>query len=426
MKPYRETSLPRPPERRALLSSWDGLILIPTGLLLLVGFLALYTASSGSRFLDSPVFRQAIWLTTGLLGVLLIRRLSPKFFYEYATYFYLALLPLLAATHFMPGFGGGQRWLVIGPLQLQPSEFGKIILVLALARFLTDYRKKAGEFPYVLVPILYALLPTLLIVIQPDLATALIYMAIVMVMMYWGGVSPLYLFIILAPAITLITAGLPEIQVAAAKFSVAPFFLWMLILLLVLYYSQVRLKWNIIIFAGNALFGLLTPFAWNSLQPYQQRRILTLFDAGSDPHGAGYQVLQSQTAIGSGGVFGKGLGEGTQTQLRFLPVSDTDFIIAVIGEELGFVAVLAVLILFGWLLLRMVDRASSTHNRFASLTIIGFTTILTMHVFVNMSMATGLMPVTGLPLPFMSYGGSFMLTCLAMVTLTNHLIAGEA
>ncbi len=178
-------------------------------------------------------------------------------------------------------------------------------------------------------------------------------------------------------------------------------------------------------FFGNALFGTLAPALWNSLHPYQQRRILTLLDATSDPHGAGYQVLQARTAIGAGGVFGKGIGEGTQTHLRFLPVTDTDFIIAVIGEELGFLMIMAILILFGWLFLRLLDRASTTQYRFASLTIAGFTTILLVHVIVNMGMATGLMPVTGLPLPFMSYGGSFLLTCLLIVGLTNYLLAGE-
>ena len=161
------------------------------------------------------------------------------------------------------------------------------------------------------------------------------------------------------------------------------------------------------------------------MQPYQQRRIMTLLDTTIDPSGAGYQVLQSQTAIGSGGIFGKGIGEGTQTHLRFLPVSDTDFLIAVIGEEAGFLAILVILILFGWLLLRLLDRASTTQYRFASLTIIGFTAIFLVHVFINMGMATGLMPVTGLPLPFMSYGGSFLLTCMLMIGMTHYLLAGE-
>ena len=152
---------------------------------------------------------------------------------------------------------------------------------------------------------------------------------------------------------------------------------------------------------------------------------MTVIDATADPHGAGYQVLQSRTAIGSGGLFGKGLGEGTQTQLRFLPVTDTDFIIAVIGEEFGFIAILLILIMFTWLLLRLIDRASTTQYRFASLSVVGFASIFLVHIFVNMGMSTGLMPVTGLPLPFLSYGGSFLLTCILMIGLTQHLLAGE-
>ncbi|MFB0517452.1 MAG: FtsW/RodA/SpoVE family cell cycle protein [Candidatus Neomarinimicrobiota bacterium] len=393
---------------------WDTLILVPVALLLLLGFIGLYSTSLPTPFLSSTFFRQIGWLVVAVMAVWLLRWLHPRFYYEYAYRLYALLIFLLLVTYLMPAFSGGKRWIALGSLRLQPAEFGKIVLVFALARFLTDYEKYLQRFQYVLIPLAIALLPAFLIIGQPDLGTAIIYLAVAIVMMYWSGISAFHLFIILAPAVSLI-----------AGFNFYAFSLWMLLLVLVLYFSRSRLRWSAVIFAINALFGTLAPTLWNSLQPYQQRRILTLLDASADPHGAGYQVLQSRTAIGSGGVFGKGIGEGTQTHLRFLPVSDTDFIIAVIGEELGFLAVLGTLILFGWLLLRMLDRASTTQYRFASLSIIGFGTILLVHVFVNMGMATGLMPVTGLPLPYMSYGGSFLLTCLLLVALTQYLLAGE-
>lgn len=396
------------------LISWDMLLLLPVALLLVVGFLGLYSISLSAELLTSTFFRQAVWLGFALLAVWLLRWLHPRVYYEQAYRFYALLILLLLATYLMPAFSGGKRWLILGPLRVQPAELGKIVLVFAMARYLTDYQKYLKQFPYVLVPIVLAILPAILIIGQPDLGTAIIYMAIAGAMMYWADISSFYLFVILAPAISLVTG-----------FNFYSFSIWMLVVVLVLYFSRPRLRWSTIIFAVNALFGTLAPQLWMRLQPYQQRRILTLLDSSIDPHGAGYQVLQSRTAIGSGGVFGKGIGEGTQTHLRFLPVRDTDFIVAVIGEELGFLAILATLVLFGLLLLRMLDRASTTQYRFASLSIIGFAAVLLVHVFVNMSMATGLMPVTGLPLPFMSYGGSFLLTCLLMIGLTHYLLAGE-
>ena len=393
---------------------WDALLLTPVAFILLIGFIGLYSTSLPGSLISSNFIRQAAWLTFSVLAIWLLRWLHPRFYYTQAYRLYAVLILLLLITYLMPAFSGGKRWLALGPLRLQPAEFGKIIVVFAIARYLTDYQKYLEKFPYALVPLAIAILPAALIIGQPDLGTAIIYLVVAIPMMYWSGISAFYLFVILAPLVSLITG-----------FNFYAFSAWMLVLILVLYFSKCQPRWGTVIFVVNALFGTLAPVLWNRLQPYQQRRILTLLDASADPHGAGYQILQSRTAIGSGGVFGKGIGEGTQTQLRFLPVSDTDFIIAVIGEEAGFLAILVILILFSWLLLRMLDRASTTQYRFASLTILGFVTIFLVHVFVNMSMATGLMPVTGLPLPFMSYGGSFLFTCLLLVGVTHYLLAGE-
>ncbi|GAH73157.1 unnamed protein product, partial [marine sediment metagenome] len=258
--------------------------------------------------------------TFSVLAVWLLRWLHPRFYYAQAYRLYAVLILLLLITYLMPAFSGGKRWLALGPLRLQPAEFGKIIVVFAIARYLTDYQKYLEKFPYALVPLAIAILPAALIIGQPDLGTAIIYLVVAIPMMYWSGISAFYLFVILAPFISLITG-----------FNFYAFSAWMLVLILVLYFSKSQPRWGTVIFVVNALFGTLAPVLWNRLQPYQQRRILTLLDASADPHGAGYQILQSRTAIGSGGVFGKGIGEGTQTHLRFLPVSDTDFIIAVIG-----------------------------------------------------------------------------------------------
>ncbi len=394
--------------------SFDGLTVVPVAGLILFGALGLFSTAQGGSLQSASLFRQGIWLLVSLVAVGALRWVHPRFYYQHAYRLYAVFLLLLVVTFFMPAVSGGQRWIMLGALRLQPAELGKIVLVLALAKYLTDYRKQLAEFPYAMAPLGIAILPTLLIIGQPDLGTALIYLVVTFAMMYWANISSFYLFVLIAPVVSIVSG-----------FEFYAFSAWMLCLIVVLTLARVKLRWKTVLFAVNALFGTLAPTLWNSLQPYQQRRILTLLDATSDPHGAGYQVLQSRTAIGSGGLFGKGLGEGTQTQLRFLPVTDTDFIIAVIGEELGFIAILVILILFAWLLLRLLDRASTTQYRFASLCVVGFASVFLVHVFINMGMATGLMPVTGLPLPFLSYGGSFLLTCILMIGLTNYLLAGE-
>lgn len=402
------------PEAKISTASLDYLLLIPMAVLLLIGGLALYSTAHGAPFMGTSLMRQIVWLGVGLGLVWTLQWVDPRMYYLHAYRLYAALLVLLLLTYFMPTVSGGHRWLFLGPMRMQPSELGKIILVFALAKYLTDYRKQLDEFLYALVPLGMAIIPAVLIIGQPDLGTALIIVMVAFSMMYWSGISLFYLFIIIAPLISIVTG-----------FGFYAFSFWMALLIVVLFLARIKIRWKTAVFLLNAMFGTLAPFLWNSLQPYQQQRIMTVIDATADPHGAGYQVLQSRTAIGSGGLFGKGLGEGTQTQLRFLPVTDTDFIIAVIGEEFGFIAILLILIMFAWLLLRLIDRASTTQYRFASLSVVGFASIFLVHIFVNMGMSTGLIPVTGLPLPFLSYGGSFLLTCILMIGLTQHLLAGE-
>ena len=174
-------------------------------------------------------------------------------------------------------------------------------------------------------------------------------------------------------------------------------------------------------FFGNVFLGLLTPVIWNSLRAYQKERVLVLLDVTRDPLGAAYQVIQSQTAIGSGGLWGKGFGHGTQTHLKFLPEQETDFIFSVIGEEFGFIAVAFILVLFAFLMLDMIQRAYKTSERFPSLVLFGITVLFMSHIFVNVGMTVNLLPVKGLPLPFISYGGTFLVSCYAMLGLAMNM-----
>jgi Bacterial cell division membrane protein len=178
---------------------------------------------------------------------------------------------------------------------------------------------------------------------------------------------------------------------------------------------------SILLFFGNVFLGLISPLAWNSLTSYQQGRIMSFLNPEKDPLGVAYQVIQSKTAIGSGGIFGKGWGEGTQTHLKFLPVQESDFILSVIGEEMGFVLIAIVLSVMGYFIIQILKRAYLSKDKFSSLSLIGIASIMLAHSFVNTAMTVGLIPVKGLPFPFISAGGSFLITSYIMVGLVINL-----
>jgi rod shape determining protein RodA len=229
-------------------------------------------------------------------------------------------------------------------------------------------------------------------------------------MLYWAGAKPFYLFLILAPVLSMLTA-----------FNSLVFTLWAIILGGVIFFSRTRMVMSLFLFFGNIFLGLLSPLMWNSLSTYQQNRILTFINPEKDPLGAAYQIIQSKTAIGSGGIFGKGWGAGTQTHLKFLPVQESDFILSVIGEEMGFSMILLILYVVGYLITQIVKKSYNSKDRFSSLALIGLATIVLAHVFVNTAMTVGLIPVKGLPFPLISAGGSFLISTYIMIGLVLKL-----
>jgi len=350
----------------------------------------------------------------GLVAFLIIQTIRIQFFAEYTYILYGLLLLALGATYFMPAISGAHRWLNLGPISIQPSELGKIIVVFTLAKYLADRHENSNAWVVIGMAMFLAIIPALMVFRQPDLGTAVIYMAVTLPMLYWSGVRSYYLFVIMAPLISILAA-----------FHLVSFYIWIAILILVLFLSQPRLWVGILLVFINLGFGTLTSLLWNNLYPHQKQRILTFLDPMQDPQGAGYQIIQSITAIGSGGVLGKGLGEGTQTHLRFLPVRDTDFIVSVIGEELGLLGILVVIAAYFYLVFWKVTYAEIVHNRFAGLCMIGFSALLLVHATINMGMTAGLFPVTGLPAPFISYGGSFLLTVIITVALANNIVSNN-
>ena len=384
-------------------------IIIFTAMLTILGLISLFSISM-NQFGEVGITaftKQLLFLIPAFVGFITILFI-PKYMIHKYIYFAYSLMLMLVLTPFLfETIAGTHRWINFGlPISIQPSEFAKWIVVVALARYLSDHNLRMKKFMTILFPILIALLPAVIVLQQPDLGTAIILLTPILPMLYWVGARPFHLFILVAPLLSIATA-----------FHTISFTFWAIVMGSIIYLTQPRLFFGVMLYFGNIFLGLLAPFLWNSLRPYQQKRILTLFNPELDPLGAAYQTIQSKVAIGSGGFFGKGLGSGTQTHLKFLPVQESDFIVSVIGEELGFITIAIMLIVFSIFMLKIVKLAFLAKERFPGLVLIGIGTIFMAHVFVNTAMSTGMIPVKGLPLPFISAGGSFLLSCFIMIGL---------
>ncbi len=366
---------------------------------------------------------QVVWFLLGLGMAYTITRTSVRLLEWGALPIYLGACAMLIVLLFA-GSGAGtaastKSWLSIGGVRLgQPSELAKIAVVLMLARVLASQRQAATTLFALWKPSAIVLLPWLLIMAQPDLGTAIVFLGIFFAMLFWSGVAWPLLVMAASPAVSLILAFGPGVWGA-----------WFLMLLALVAWYRPAVIEGVALIAVNFIMGVLAPLLWDRLDPYQQRRLLVFLDPSSDPTRSGYHVIQSQVAIGSGGFTGKGFTEGTQKRLGYLPEQHTDFIFPVVGEELGFLGVSLALALFGVLLLRTIRVASRATNPFASLVAFGVTAAWLTHIIVNIGMTVGLMPITGIPLPFFSYGGSFMLSCwigVGMLALVSSEGRGRA
>ena len=384
------------------------IILIPVIFLLFLGLISLYSISMLQ--IESPpnaFTKQSFFLIPSFIMLFVMTVLSKRLIHKYIYIFYILSIFAVLLPFIGDKVAGTYRWINFGlPFDLQPSEIAKWIIVLTLARYLSDHNLQMNHFNSNILPIIIALIPTLVVLNQPDLGTAFVMMAPILPMLYWVGARPFHLFLIIAPLLSIFSA-----------FNVAVFSFWAFSLLIIIYISKPKLMHGIGIYFSNIFLGLIFPLVWNSLRPYQQNRVLTFINHEIDPLGAGYHIIQSKTALGSGGLLGKGWGEGTQTHLKFLPVQESDFIVSAIGEELGFVALFFMILLFLLFIHKILRLALNTNDRFSGLILIGIASIFMAHIFVNSAMASGLMPVKGLPLPFISYGGSFLLSSFAMVGL---------
>ena len=334
-----------------------------TALISLIGFAMLFSAADGNA--DPWAKRQMLRFSVGLAMMLAIALVDIRFVFRYAYLMYFGALALLIAVEIVGTSGmGAQRWIDLKVIQLQPSELMKVAILLALARYFHGLSQEEIARPfYLVVPIAIALVPAALVLKQPDLGT---------------------------------TAML--LMVATAVFFCAGVRLWK--------------------FAVVGMLGLSAiPIAWQFLRPYQRQRVLTFLDPEIDPLGAGYHILQSKIALGSGGLFGRGFLQGSQSHLNFLPEKQTDFIFTMLAEEFGMIGGLVLLGLYAILLIYGLAIALRSRNQFGRLLAVGITCNIFLYVFINIAMVMGLVPVVGVPLPLISYGGTAMLTIMAALGL---------
>lgn len=391
-------------------------LIVAMAMMIAFGVTMVYSAAG-----DSDVWRnQALFALMSLVVAVAIVYVPDKLFYDLAYPLYvLGLLSLLAVLVW--GTGTPARWLSIGSARLQPSEFAKIATIMAIARFLGDQSVERVSGPRAVgLAVLLTALPMSLVARQPDLGTAVSFGAVLLPMLYWAGMRPLHVFFLAAPLLSVVFSFEPLWQDQAP----IVFALFIIVSSVIIQLQLARLWVTLTMLGVNLSAGLVTTYLWaNFLRGYQKARIMTFLDPESDPLGWGWNIIQSKIAIGSGGPTGKGFLEGTQTNYEFLPAAHTDFIFSVIGEELGFVGAVFVLSLFLFMIWRSLYIGTIANNRFASLVAVGMASMLTFHVFVNVGMTIGVMPVTGLPLPFLSYGGSSLLTNCIALGLLLHIYA---
>lgn len=406
--------------RRLEITDW-GLV----GFALTLSFFGIAMVYSAGQIESTHLYegyweKQLMWFLLGIVIAFGITKVTPQFLEWIAVPAYILALVVLAYLLVGGGSGAGtaessKSWFTIAGKRLgQPSEFAKIAVVLMLAKVLSSRRDTPGTLFELWQPIAVVGVPWLLIMLQPDLGTGMVLVGVFFAMLFWAGVSWTLLLLMASPAVSLLLA-----------FSTGIWGAWFLLLLAVIVWAQKRpyAVDSMIIIFGNVAMGVIAPALWNHLKPYQQARFLSFINPRAVAKEAGYHVLQSQVAIGSGGWLGKGFTEGTQKRLLFLPEQHTDFIFPVIGEELGFIGVTIALGLLCILLLRSVRIAMRSQDPFLGLVAFGLAAAWVVHVTVNVGMTVGLMPITGIPLPFFSYGGSFMLACWIGVGLLTRISA---
>ena len=371
-------------------------IVVAVIILSLIGLAMIFSTAGSAMF-----FKQTIWLIIAVIIAFIFSKISPRIWLNLAPLIYIGIVLLLLILLFTQE-AYPKRWFKTGSISIQPSEFAKFATILFLAGFLAA-RKKAKNFSDILAPLFIVTIPAILVFLEPDLGAAQILFPILIVMLYWTGIPGTKIFIFFSPIVS-----------AAASFSIYVWVAYFAALTIFLYFHKQLIDF-IYGLVSNFLAGLIMPLIWNSLKGYQQQRIISFFSPWVDPRGMSWQIIQSKIAIGSGGIIGKGFLSGTQKKLEFLPARHTDFIFSCLGEEFGLLGIILITLVFLYLLYRLLVLAKETKNRFASIFVSGVFAWIAYQTFLNIGMTMGLLPITGVPLPFMSYGGSSLLACFMAI-----------
>ena len=355
---------------RRLIQHFDWMLFFLTAGLVSIGVLGIYSATyEGAEYSGPWVTRQVVWVLVGLVGMALAFAIDYRHFEQWAYVFYVVALCLLILVPLVGSFGGGaRRWIHLGPFSLQPAEFMKIGLLLVIARFFNRYVPAEGYgIRDILIPAVFVALPAVLILLQPNLGTT-------------------------------VTLGLLFLTLA--------------------FVAGLRLRSIAVL---SLLGSAILPFVWARLQPYQRQRMTSFLHPDVDPLGAGYHMIQAKVTVGSGMLWGKGFLLGTQNRLDFLPEKHTDFIFAVLAEEWGFVGTIGLLLLYGALLARLIVIALRARERFGLLIAVGAAGMVFWQIIINIGMNVGVLPVVGVPLPLLSYGGSSLLTMMVALGLALNV-----
>lgn len=398
---------------KKFLNRFDITLYIAVIALITIGIFAIFSATQSNPTTADYYIKQMTFAIIGLVMVVIISFVPPRYISSLTYYAYgLALVLLVLVLLFGKTINGNKSWFYLGGFGIQPSEFAKVATVLAIANF---FYKGDEDNPKIkpldiFKALLFVIVPAVLIKLENDTGTTLVILSFVIPMFFWAGVSPFLLYGVVTPIFAAILAFI----------DLNYFLVYCAVILISLFFFKRHWLTSLLVMGTNILSGLSVSYMFSKLQPYQQNRIKAVFDPTSDPLGSGYNVIQSKVAIGSGGFYGKGFMQGSQTQLRFIPEQWTDFIFCMIGEEFGLIGSSVVIILFLIVIFRILSNAYYSRNRFLSLACVGFASLFFFHMFINVGMTIGIAPVIGIPLPLVSNGVSSLLSFLLMVGIAMN------
>jgi len=398
---------------RRFFERFDITLFLSVVALIVIGIFAIFSATQSNPTTADYYLKQMTFAIIGLVMVVAISFVPPRYISSISYYLYgFSLVLLVLVLIFGKTINGNKSWFYIGGFGIQPSEFAKVATVLAIANFFykgDEDNPKIKSFD-ILKALMFVMVPAVLVKLENDTGTTLVMLSFFIPMFFWAGVSPFLLYAVVTPVFAVVLAFI--------NFNY--FVAYCIVILISLFYFKRHWIQSLIVVILNIISGFSVSYLFSKLMPYQQNRIKAVFDPASDPLGSGYNVIQSKVAIGSGGLWGKGFMQGSQTQLRFIPEQWTDFIFCMIGEEFGFFGTTIIIILFLIIIFRLLNNAYYSRNRFLSLACIGFGSIFFFHMFINIGMTIGITPVIGIPLPLVSNGVSSLLSFLLMVGIAMN------